>query len=45
MKQKPDVGGENAVRYLVKKIKGEDVPKQFSYLPDVVTQYNVDKFK
>jgi ribose transport system substrate-binding protein len=45
MKQKPEVGGETAVRLLVKHIKGEEVPKQFSYRPDVVTQYNLSKFR
>ncbi len=45
MKQKPDVGGETAVRLLVKHLKGEQVPSQFSYRPDVVTQYNLDKFR
>jgi ribose transport system substrate-binding protein len=45
MKQKPDVGGETAIRFLVKRVKGEPVPAQFSYRPDVVTQYNLDKFR
>ena len=45
MKQKPEVGGETAVRLLVKHIKGEPVPAQFSYRPDVVTIYNLDKFR
>jgi ABC-type sugar transport system substrate-binding protein len=45
LKQRPAVGGETAVRYLVKHVKGEEVPAQFSYRPDVVTFYNLDKFK
>ena len=45
MKQKPQVGGETAVRFLVKHINGEQVPAQFSYRPDVVTIYNLDKFR
>ena len=45
LKQKPDVGGENAVRYLVKHLKGEAVPARFTYSPAVVTKYNLDQFR
>ena len=45
LKQKPDVGGETAVRYLVSHVNGESVPARFSYNPDVVTRYNLDQFR
>jgi ABC-type sugar transport system substrate-binding protein len=45
LKQKPGVGGETAVRYLVKHANGESVPNRFSYFPDVVTPYNLDSHR
>ncbi len=45
LKQKPDVGGETAVRYLVAHAKGETVPSKFSYRPSVITRYNIDQFR
>ncbi|MEQ8967398.1 MAG: substrate-binding domain-containing protein [Azospirillaceae bacterium] len=45
LKQKPDVGGETAVRYLVQHINGEAAPERFTYSPDVVTQFNLDQFR
>lgn len=45
LKQKPDLGGETAVRYLVRHLNGETVPERFTYGPDVVTQYNLEDFR
>jgi ABC-type sugar transport system substrate-binding protein len=45
LKQAPQVGGEMAVRFLVKKLKGETIPAHYSYNPTVVTQYNLDKYR
>jgi len=45
LKQKPEVGGEMAVRLLVKKLKGEDIPAHYSYNPTVVTTYNLDQHR
>lgn len=45
LKQKPDVGGETAVRYLAQAIAGDAVPAQFSYNPDVVTKFNLEEFR
>lgn len=43
LKQAPQIGGEMAVRFLVKKLKGETIPAHYSYNPTVITQYNLDK--
>jgi ABC-type sugar transport system substrate-binding protein len=45
LKQKPEVGGEMAVRFLVDYTDGKEVPARFSYNPDVVTQFNLDQFR
>lgn len=45
LKQKPELGGEMAVRLLVKKLKGEEIPAKFSYNPTVVTTYNLDQHR
>ncbi len=45
LKQSPDVGGEMAVRLLVKKLDGEQITPRFSYNPSVVTQYNLEQFR
>lgn len=45
LKQKPELGGETAVRYLVQAARGEPVPERFTYNPDVVTKYNLDNFR
>jgi ABC-type sugar transport system substrate-binding protein len=45
LKQSPDIGGEMAVRFLVKHLAGEKIPARFSYNPSVVTQYNLDQFR
>ncbi len=45
IKQKPAVGGEMAVRLLVDHLDGKEVPKRFSYNPDVVTPYNLSQFR
>jgi ABC-type sugar transport system substrate-binding protein len=41
LKQKPELGGEMAVRLLVKKLKGEEIPAHYTYNPTVVTTYNL----
>jgi len=45
LKQKPEVGGEMGVRLLVDYLDGKEITKRFTYSPDVVTQFNVDKFR
>ena len=45
LKQKPEVGGEMAVRLQVRKLKGEDIPAHYSYNPTVVTTYNLDQHR
>jgi ribose transport system substrate-binding protein len=45
LKQAPQIGGEMAVRFLVKKLKGETIPAHYSYNPTVVTLYNLDKHR
>lgn len=43
--QKPELGGEMAVRLLVQALNGEEIPGRFSYNPSVVTTYNLDQFR
>ncbi len=38
LKQKPEVGGETAVRLLSDHLEGKEIPKRFTYSPDVVTK-------
>lgn len=45
LKQSPEVGGEMAVRFLVQRLRGEEVPERFTYYPSVVTRYNLDQFR
>jgi len=45
LKQKPEVGGETAVRLLSDHLEGKEIPSRFSYSPDVVTSYNLDQFR
>ena len=45
LKQKPEVGGETAVRLLSDHLEGKEIPSRFTYSPDVVTQYNLDQFR
>lgn len=45
LKQKPEVGGEMAVRLLTDYLDGKEITKRFTYSPDVVTQFNLDKFR
>jgi ribose transport system substrate-binding protein len=45
LKQKPEVGGETAVRLLSDHLKGKEIPKRFTYSPDVVTKYNLEQFR
>ena len=45
LKQKPKIGGEMAVKFLVSHLNGEKVPAKYSYNPDVVTTYNLDQHR
>ena len=45
LKQKPKIGGEMAVKFLVSHLNGEKVPANYSYNPDVVTTYNLDQHR
>jgi ABC-type sugar transport system substrate-binding protein len=45
LKQKPEVGGETAVRLLSEHLDGKEIPKRFTYSPDVVTKDNLDQFR
>jgi ABC-type sugar transport system substrate-binding protein len=45
LKQKPEVGGETAVRLLSDHLDGKEIPKRFAYSPDVVTRFNLDQFR
>jgi ABC-type sugar transport system substrate-binding protein len=45
LKQKPELGGEMAVRLQVKKLKGEEIPAKYTYNPTVVTTYNLDQHR
>jgi ribose transport system substrate-binding protein len=45
LKQKPEVGGEMAVRLLSDHLDGKEIPSRFTYSPDVVTRYNLDQFR
>jgi ribose transport system substrate-binding protein len=45
LKQKPEVGGETAVRLLSDYMAGKQIPARFTYSPDVVTRYNLDQFR
>jgi ribose transport system substrate-binding protein len=45
LKQRPEVGGEVAVRLLFDRLNGKEIPKRFTYSPDVVTQFNLDRFR
>jgi ABC-type sugar transport system substrate-binding protein len=45
LKQKPEVGGEMAVRLLSDHLEGKEIPSRFTYSPDVVTRYNLDQFR
>jgi ABC-type sugar transport system substrate-binding protein len=45
LKQKPEVGGETAVRLLSDRLDGKEIPARFTYSPDVVTRFNLDQFR
>jgi ribose transport system substrate-binding protein len=45
LKQKPELGGEMAVRLLAKKLNGEEIPAKYTYSPTVVTTYNLDQHR
>ena len=41
--QAPQIGGEMAVRFLVQKLNGEQIPARFSYNPTIITKDNLEK--
>ena len=41
--QKPAVGGEMAVRFLVQKLKGEAIPARYTYNPTIITHDNLEQ--
>ena len=43
--QRPDFNGETGVRLLVQHLNGEDISERVSYVPTVVTPFNLDKFR
>jgi ribose transport system substrate-binding protein len=43
--QKPEVGGEMAVRLLVQHLNGEEIPATYGYNPTVVTKHNMDQYR
>lgn len=45
LKQKPEVGGETAVRLLSDRLAGKEIPSRFAYSPDVVTPFNLDQHR
>lgn len=40
--QSPDFNGEQGVRLLVQHLNGEDIPARVSYIPTIVTPFNLD---
>lgn len=40
LRQKPSLGGEMAVRFLVDKLNGKSIPATYSYSPTLITPYN-----
>jgi ABC-type sugar transport system substrate-binding protein len=40
LQQNPGLGGETAVRLLMDKLAGKEIPAEFRYFPTVVTKYN-----
>ena len=40
--QSPDFNGEKGVRLLVRHLNGEDIPDRVSYVPTIVTRFNLD---
>jgi ABC-type sugar transport system substrate-binding protein len=41
--QQPEFNGEQGVRLLVQHLNGEDIPPRVSYIPTIVTPFNVDQ--
>lgn len=41
--QAPQIGGEMAVRFLLQKLKGEQIPARYTYNPTIITHDNLDK--
>ncbi len=40
LRQKPGLGGEMAVRFLVDKLNGKEIPAKYAYSPTLITPYN-----
>lgn len=43
--QSPDFNGEQGVRLLVQHLNGEDIPSRVSYVPTIVTPFNLDSVR
>lgn len=43
--QSPDFNGEQGVRALVDYLNGDPVPERLSYIPTIVTPYNVEQYR
>ena len=43
--QRPELNGDQGVRVLVDHLNGEDVPSRVSYIPSIVTPFNLDSFR
>ena len=41
--QSPDFNGEQGVRLLVQHLNGEEIPPRVSYIPTIVTPFNLDE--
>ena len=41
--QLPDFNGEQGVRLLVQHLNGEEIPSRVSYIPTIVTPFNIDQ--
>lgn len=45
LSQAPDFNGEQGVRLLVQHLNGESIPPRMSYVPYIVTPFNLDDFR
>ena len=43
--QRPEFNGEQGVRLLVQHLNGEEIPPRVSYVPTVVTPFNLDEYR
>ena len=45
LSQSPDFNGEQGVRLLVRHLNGESIPDRVSYVPSIVTPFNLEEFR